>query len=400
MSPIVYIETVSDWLEIIRSRRTVVTTFILLNNLTFTFDARFYINEGTADSDFFYVGPGDIFDGNGYVLSITYSPPAGMNGIFRCSGSNDTYAVIQNTEVYIASDVYYDEYQGALLIGNYFNQDPLQEIIPKNISLSNLIIRSDCTVQVTQFFVAILLNSQSGIPSNVNMDSVCIFSTAVQQPINTIAYQLEGLVSVTNCFMYINTSVSIIYSLTGNQSINFSNNYIVYQQPPPSPIDACIIATVTMAITSTLTISNVYSVFLTEGSITPVEGTSLIFITSSTITVNNYVTNSNLDTFIYVSDSGRDKVSTVDCVNNFTWDTPPDPDNFSSVFFNKENLPFRLQSFLAPSIYDPSAYETYISIPKLLHTIDPPPPPPGPTGGTSYYYVDRDSLWIGIPIRK
>ncbi|NBN99463.1 MAG: hypothetical protein EBV19_09555, partial [Flavobacteriia bacterium] len=306
----------------------------------------FYLGDGVNDSDYLNIRANDVFDGCGYTITLSNNlgsrPANGLNGIFRAAGTDENnQATIRHVEIRV--QLLFDNYQSSAIVGNYYQSDPdILQVAPTYVTLKDIILRCESVQLQVPLFSALLINGQTATPSNITIDSVCIFTDMnVQFAMNALVYQVRGYLTVSNTFINMNTIYGPVYSMTGCV-VNITNCYFIYYDS--SPIVGGLLFSAPAG--TTVHCMNLYVMFLNASQEIGVRtGSPLLYDTiGGIIDVTNYYTNNDQTDFVIFDEPG----SNGNNVNKFVWQYDPQ----LGTAFDTAITPYRLNVFMNPSIYD------------------------------------------------
>ena len=369
MSDTFTITSVTDWHSAItdsNSATPVYEAYELSTDITFTSTNKATIGTGTQNADYLFIGANKIFNGNGYRITIKEGGYAtdGLAGILRAGGSSaEACATIKNVEIYVESNVAYQNGSGAALVSDCGDTGSGYQYI----RFENILMTNDAVLIGPMAFLYNWWNAPGNYLTFYNI-TVINKSDLYDQAAGLMAgngweNMADGIFSPKGCtfenIFYKGTSVSGEHTsiLAGFNSrvedCTISNVYIVLDSAASAPP---LIGT--QALGSTVC-QNIYTVFGDKNS-TSTGGSQLFYASSDTVTISNYYTNYTGATN-YLLTSVPDSTVTASNINpGFVWGTAAT----LGSGFDTAKAPYRLNAFLT-SPFSPLAYNTYSCTPAF-----------------------------------
>jgi len=352
--PVFYISSHQDFLAAIadsQSDAPLYATYQLQNHLVFDATHVPYLNDGSSDSDYLVLSPGQTFDGKGFTMTLVsgcepvdadmfdgYLPSI----ILYAYGDPESVSTIQNVSIVVQEDVQF------LFLLSY-------ECV--FTTFQNISIVSHTSAFIYTMFLF-------GYGYEITMDSLSIVST---QPVATNMYIVSltgflygGTNTLRNSF-FVAPSVGsggivigglVNYDIISSQ-FDIANVYIYLSSQDTVPTNSCSIFYGNYYPNLTTTLTNAYVVLNTYDEVQSITSPPFFYYNqdaTSVITLSNVYTNNDNAT-IY-SDTG---IVNGSVMTRFTWASPP---TFSAPNGFDRSSPNRLTTFLTFP-FDASSYPSF-----------------------------------------
>lgn len=243
----VYISTVSEWQNAISDYPTGGVDFVLVDDLTFNSGSTFFLNDGSADSDYLQITDGYSLNGNSHYITFEdgCEPSGGISGVVKALGTitsvgppiTGSYATVENIMFYLSSSTLSIASNAAFLLRSSSNAVSCSNVIM--YSLSPLPNNSSFFYYTSDTLSSHLVNFESVyLKVYPALSSPCCLFFQASSP------YVDSQIYVTRSCALFQASSSDIYLLSGGTCTIAMNEVYVYQSDGTDSVPFYLIQTI------------------------------------------------------------------------------------------------------------------------------------------------------------